>query len=173
VLTLPAPQALELLPEGSALTKPLQSVTYDPCLVAMVTMREASGLPFASATVEDPTDGLAWMANESSKPGRLATPERWVLHSDPAWARAHLEEDPLESARALCEAFRARTGAGEALEVLGHRWRYARVRDHLPEGQDFLWDESEQLGWVGDGAIGPRIESAYLSGRALARRLAR
>jgi predicted NAD/FAD-dependent oxidoreductase len=47
-----------------------------------------------------------------------------------------------------------------------HRWRYALVQN--PLGEPCLWDQKTNLGLCGDWCIAPRLEAAFLSGRALA-----
>jgi renalase len=51
-----------------------------------------------------------------------------------------------------------------------HRWRYALVE--RPLGEPCLWDEALRLGLCGDWCLGPRVEAAWMSGRALAAALA-
>lgn len=169
VLTAPAPQAAALLqPHSPALAQALEQVDYEPCLAALVELTAPSGLEFDAATVKDNGDGLGFVGRNSSKPRRTPRPECWILHSSVAWAQAHLEDPLHQAASQLWQAFCQRTGlkAPELGQLSAHRWRYARVS--RPLGQPYLWDAGLKLGWAGDGAIGPRLECAYLSGRDLA-----
>ena len=64
----------------------------------------------------------------------------------------------------LIEAFKALGGAlPQAWSA--HRWRYALSG---AAGRTMFWDEEFRLGVCGDWLVGPRIESAWASGRALA-----
>lgn len=172
LLTAPAPQAQSLLrPVAPPLADSLGAVEYDPCLAAMVELKSPAGLDFDAATVAEGNDGLGFVTRNTSKPHRQTQPERWILHSSVAFAREHLEEAPEEWASTLWRSFCARTSLSPDLagEIKGHRWRYARVSKTL--GQPYLWDADLQLGWAGDGALGPRLEAAFLSGLQLAEAL--
>jgi renalase len=50
---------------------------------------------------------------------------------------------------------------------VAHRWRYALVEN--PAGDACLWDAAACVGACGDWCLGPRVESAFDSGEALAR----
>jgi len=153
------------------LTAQLGNVTYEPCLAALAQLKNPAGLSFDAAAVEGAEDGLGFVTRNNSKPHRAPFPEQWVIHSSVAWARAHLEEAPDQSAQQLWSAFCRRTGTSEQLldSLKGHRWRYARVSQSL--GRSHLWEASLGLGWAGDGAISPRLESAFVSGLEAAEEL--
>ena len=57
----------------------------------------------------------------------------------------------------------------EPVHLDAHRWRYASPRK--PLGVPFLHDEELGLSLWGDGCLGERLESAFLSGVALGERL--
>ncbi|MEM1204303.1 MAG: FAD-dependent oxidoreductase [Acidobacteriota bacterium] len=170
LLTAPVPQTLDLLPEGHPLVAPLQKVELVPCIALMAAFDGPTGLDFDGAFVGG--DGpLDWICRDSSKPGRPAG-ERWVLHASPDWSRDHFD-DPRDdggaaTAGALLSAMAAAVGRPlpEAAWRQEMRWRYARVI--RPVGRDHLFDPGTGLGYAGDGCLGSRVESAYLSGVALA-----
>ena len=165
LLTAPAPQSADLLrPLSPQLATTLQSISYEPCLAAMVQLKMPAGLEFDAAAVEDVGDGLGFVTRNNSKPHRAPLPEQWVLHSSVDWARQHLEEEPLQSATQLWQAFCRRCQLDPELadHLQGHRWRYARVSKSL--GKSHLYESDTGLAWAGDGALGPRLESAFLSG---------
>ncbi|MBT9586712.1 NAD(P)-binding protein [bacterium] len=168
LLTAPAPQAQTLLqPHVPEMAEQLNAVAYEPCLVAMAQLHQPSGLAFDAATVKDIEDGLGFVGRDSSKPGRAHTPEHWVLHSSVPWAQQHLEDPVSQVASKLWQAFCKRTRISTDLldQLSGHRWRYARVS--APLGRPYLWDARQRLGWAGDGAMGPRLESAFVSAISL------
>jgi len=165
LLTAPAPQSADLLrPVAPQMAAELQQVQYDPCLAALVQLKTPANLAFDAAALEDMGDGLGFVTRNNSKPHRAPLPEQWVLHSSVEFARHHLEEDPEQVAPLLWQSFCLRSGADPELldHIQGHRWRYARVRQSL--GRSHLFDASSNLGWAGDGALSPRLESAFLSG---------
>jgi renalase len=113
------------------------------------------------------TDGaIGWAARNSAKPGRTG-PESWVVQGSPTWSAAHLEDDGEAVIALLLAELAAATGGGlpATLAVQAHRWRYAMSGS---AGQTALWDGAWGLGLCGDWLVGPRIESAWASGRALA-----
>jgi predicted NAD/FAD-dependent oxidoreductase len=114
------------------------------------------------------------VARDGAKPGRevAAGADTWVLHAGPAWSAANLERAPADVAPELLAAFRE--AAGVALPphafLAARRWRYATPDPSLAE--PFLLDADLGVGACGDWCGGPRVEGAYLSGRALAASLA-
>jgi renalase len=169
VTSAPAPQSAALL-DGTAtgLSASCQSVSMVPCWAAMAAFEYPLGADFDGAFVG--SGPLAWIARESSKPGRSANPECWVLHGDPAWSERQLEDDSGDVARALLSAFFDVTGlAGqEPLHLDAHRWRYARPLKAA--GETCLIDAEKRLAVCGDWLGGNRIEAAFLSGCAAAER---
>lgn len=169
VLAIPAPQAAELLGERAAAFPALGAVRYGPCWAVMGALAEP--LPWRCDAAKPRSEPLAWAARNGSKPGRAGGFDTWVLHASPAWSRAHLEDDPAWAAENLWDAFSTMVGAPcDPAYVAAHRWRYALVE--APAGADCLADEASGLALCGDWCIGPRVEAAYLSGRAAAARVA-
>ena len=81
-------------------------------------------LDFDGAFVHDAP--LSWIARDSSKPGRAADAETWVLHAAPAWTQAHLGAPGESIVQELLTAFRQATGADDLPQfATAHRWRYA------------------------------------------------
>jgi photolyase PhrII len=167
VLALPAPQARELVAGRAALATPLESVRFAPCLTAILAFG-AHGVPF-------PLDGafvggevLDFIARDSSKPGRDAAQETFVVHASPEWSLAHVDGDPAECGALILEAFRrvVREAIPEPIAVDAHRWRFARVTTPLAEPA--LADADSRLIVCGDFCGGSRVEDAFRSGVAAA-----
>jgi hypothetical protein len=95
------------------------------------------------------------------------------LHAGPDWSRERLEASADQVSLALLELLAQEIGGSlpEPTWLQSHRWRYALVE--RPLGRPCLWDPVRRLGLCGDWCLGPRIESAWLSGRALAAALAK
>ncbi|MGZ8253909.1 MAG: hypothetical protein ACXWVT_03585 [Burkholderiaceae bacterium] len=67
----------------------------------------------------------------------------------------------------LAEAFAKRFNFGfRPTFISARRWLTAAPANPLKDA--YLWDAAEKIGAVGDWCGGPRIEGAFLSGRALA-----
>jgi renalase len=109
---------------------------------------------------------IAWLARESSKPGRTAI-ERWTVQASPEWSAKHLE-DPADRVKAkMLKAFTEVTGIrAEPPFAEVHRWRYAQTSQ--PLGQSHLWDAATGLGACGDWCLGHRVEDGFVSGLELA-----
>jgi predicted NAD/FAD-dependent oxidoreductase len=90
------------------------------------------------------------------------------VHATAAWSREHLEAGPEEVAAQLADVACALTGVtARPRELRAHRWRYALVERQV--GAPCLYDGG--LGVCGDGLLGGRIESALVSGIAVAGRV--
>ena len=165
----PAPQALPLLTAAPALAAQVQTVRMRPTWTLMTAFGQPLDLPFDGAFVHG-SEVLSWAARDNSKEGRPGA-ECWVLHARHGWSETHLEDEPAAVGQALLAAFSAAAGRAlpEPTLVLPHRWRYAVPERPLSE--PFLTALSGRLGLCGDWCGGPRIEGAFLSGRALARHL--
>ena len=162
-VALPAPQAAGLLQPHAFAAKAARA-GMAPCWAAMLAFDEATTAPDLLRPEAGP---LRWIARDSSRPGRAATPECWVAHATPEWSRDHLEQ-PAEAVLArLHTVFAAETGIAAAPRYAAvHRWRYALAE--APLGTPALWDAAAGLGVCGDWCLGARVEAAFLSGRALA-----
>jgi predicted NAD/FAD-dependent oxidoreductase len=169
VVAVPSRQAASLLEPSPDLARVAERTVMHPCWAVMAVPEQPLALDFDAAFVHDAP--LGWVACNSSKPGR-GGPERWVLHGAPAWAEAHLEDEPQSVARTLWRSFFESLGRPVvgARHLEAHRWRFA-----LPEPSTLddvcLYDSALRLGACGDWCGGARVEGAYLSGVALARRI--
>ncbi len=136
----------------------------------LATRRTSDGLQFITRT--DPDHPLlAWIAQDSSKPGRHA-PACWVAQASATWSAAHLELSPDALATLLLPMLcdRLGTDASAVRYVAAHRRRYARVC--VPFDRPFARDTSGTLYAGGDWCLGPRVEAAWSSGEAIARLMA-
>jgi predicted NAD/FAD-dependent oxidoreductase len=109
---------------------------------------------------------IAWLARESSKPGRSPI-ERWTVQASPEWSTRHLEDDDERIKAKLLRAFTEVTGIrAEPPHAVVHRWRYAQTTE--PLGQTHLWDAASRIGSCGDWCVGHRAEDAFVSGLEMA-----
>ena len=169
LMAIPAPQVKPLAASAGIRFVELERVRYAPCLTLMLAFEATTRLRESSLS---PQDGpIAWIARNHSKPGRANSLETLVVHANPAWSKAHLEDTAESTANALLWALRPFVGEAEPVFQQVHRWRYARVEQAA--GLPYLWDPTQQVGACGDWAGGPRVESAFDSGEALAAALIR
>ncbi|NEU12464.1 NAD(P)-binding protein [Methylobacterium sp. BTF04] len=167
-ISFPTPQVIRLL-DTSGLSLPgIERPTYAPCWTLMVALDGACDLPGSDLVDADGPVGTVF--REDEKPGRRGSGTRLVIHATPDWSRAHLEEDAERVQTALLAALARHAGRPlTPAYARAHRWRYALLETTL--GEPCLYDPALRLGVCGDGCLGPRIEAAFDSGRALAARI--
>ncbi len=167
VLTIPAPQARRLLGPAHPLANALAKVEMHPCLTLMAAFPPDSPRPFAQRS--DADQPLAWIAQNSSKPGRSACAVTWVAQAGPAYSAQHLERSPEEITALMLPLLCTAIGAmpEHALHVRAHRWRYALTA--RPLGVPYLGDMAAGLTLGGDWCLGARAEDAWQSGAAIAK----
>ena len=168
VVAVPAPQAATLVRTRPDLEALASSAQYVASETLMMRFDHALDVSWDAATVRG--DSLAWVARESSKPGR-ADSNTWIAQSSSAFAAQHLASDRATVERELLAALSLLTGRDlEPRWVRTHRWSFARPGVVArSDGRRAILDRG--LGLCGDWLIGPRVEAAWLSGRALAGRL--
>lgn len=169
----PAPQAAALLaPVNAAARSVADMATYTPCWAVMFAAPPGAFEKLQSGPV-DGVPAISWISrgqdrHPKSPPEAL---ESIVVHASAAWSRANLERAPEEVLALLktCLADRLSVKFAPAYEA-AHRWRYAIV--DRPALRNTVFFEDIGLGLCGDWLLGPTIESAWLSGQALARHVA-
>ena len=137
-----------------------------PCWTGMFAFSEP--LAAGDAPIRD-VGIINWAVRNRAKPGRRG-PESWVVQAQPDWSRDWLEE-PADKVSAELLAHLGKALGIEMLQPLSataHRWRYAMSSG---TGDEALWCPDKALGACGDWLIAPRVECAWLSGRALANRI--
>ena len=165
VVTVPAPQVAGLLGADHPLVAALAPVQLAPCLTLMA----AVTAPAPFITRQDADDPLAWIAQDSAKPGRPQGPDPlWVAQAGEAFSQTHLEQTLTQIAALMLPLLCDRLGVtpDRVTHASAHRWRYARVTQAL--GQPFLRSPDAKLYLGGDWCIGPRVEAAWTSGTAIA-----
>ncbi|MEL7542590.1 MAG: FAD-dependent oxidoreductase [Pseudomonadota bacterium] len=178
VAAIPSPQAAALLgPLDPAFTA-LDAVTMAPCWTAMLAFKTPLDVPFDVWRAEgEAADGpIGWIARNTSKPDREATPDAWVIQAGTRWSIDNLEREKEDACARLADAFASHLGTlvegvkvPDVTDATAHRWRYARVI--TPLGQPFLAAEEKSLYAIGDWCIRGRVEAAWESGDTLASHL--
>mmetsp|Transcript_54446 Transcript_54446/g.74420 ORF Transcript_54446/g.74420 Transcript_54446/m.74420 type:complete len:731 (-) Transcript_54446:238-2430(-) len=147
----------------------------------------------AAVIVGNPT--VAWMANDSSKPGRAVQPECWMAFSTIAWAskkRWSKREVEQQLREAVCGLLKRATGGRKLPRVVfteAGRWGNSTLtctngvtskaefparclllseEKKEPAPPESVWDRNEQMGACGDWAAGFSVSDAYASGVTLA-----
>ncbi len=170
LVAVPAEQAAVLLadaaPDLAALSGDVLSA---PCWAVMAGFGER--LPFAADTFRSDTAPVSWAARNSAKPGRNGA-ENWVVHASPARSREIIDLPKDAAAAALLADFFAATGVAPvaAMHLDAHRWLYAMPQAPIGAraGEGARYNAQAGIGIAGDYLHNPRVEGAWLSGRALA-----
>ena len=169
IVAVPAEQAKDLLhdtaPKLAAIPAQVES---DPCWALMAAFE--ARLDIEQDCLREPSDAIAWAARNSAKPERGGR-ETWTIHASADWSREHLELSPDEAGTLILDEFFAAAGAAPRtpIHLAAHRWRYARPKARSTEPA--VWDPDQLIGLCGDYLVSPNVEGAWISGRALARKM--
>jgi renalase len=159
VLAMPGPQALRLDPPA-AVAEAARAQVWEPVLAAVCTYPERSWPQIRGAFVND-HPVLATIFDDGDRRGDDAPV--LVAHSTAGFARPRLA-DPAAAAGDLAAAVGEVLGLTERPAVRVHRWTYAQPEPGTPS---FATDGRV---WLAGDAFGrPRVQTAWLSGRAAAR----
>lgn len=174
ILAIPAWQARELLQNSEVAAdwvKRIDTVQVAPCWTLMLAFPQAmqpglNALGPQWNAARSTHHRIAWLARESSKPGRSPI-ERWTVQASAAWSREHLQDEPARVQAKLLRAFAEVTGIrAEPTHQDIHRWLFAKTE--RPLGTSHLWNARSGLGVCGDWCIGHRVEDAFVSGLEMA-----
>jgi renalase len=167
------------------LAAPAGQVQANCCWALMVAFAQpmlgAGGaqLPFDGCLVQG-SEAIAWIANNSSKPGRASgSVECWVVHAAAEWSNARRNADADAVAGELLAAFtqcmaHASPGMPAVVHREAFRWNAAfplSVADS--GGASCFVDGDAGIGLGGDWCVGPRAGDAWHSGRMVAQAVLR
>ena len=174
IMAVPSVQAHALL-LSSQIAKPLMAeiakVSVAPCWTLMLAFPQAAQPALAHLgpqwnAARSTHHRIAWLARESSKPGRGPI-ERWTVQASPEWSERHLEDDAERVKAKLLKAFAEVTGIrAEPPYAEVHRWRHAQTTQAL--GKTHAWDAESRIGACGDWCLGHRVEDGFVSGLEMA-----
>lgn len=174
LVSAPAPQTAALLSGLAPGAYALAGVEMAPCWTLMLALKSPS--PLAGDTFEAGSGTLAtplaWLARNTAKPARPASPECWVAHADAAYSEAMLEAEPAKVAADLAAEVLPRIdrAAADVTYCHAHRWRYALTQ--VPLDAPFFACAEAPVWAAGDWCLGNRADHAYASGRAAALEIA-
>ena len=173
IVTAPVPQTAMIL--DGLLTRETQAelarINYDPCLALLVHLTRPSRVPEPGYVRLD-GDGAGCLAviSDNTKKGISDGPAAVTIHSTGEFARAHWDSAPETAAALMLQAARPYLGEPATGWQL-HRWRYSQPVTPHPSACLALETSVAPLVLAGDAFGGPRVEGAYLSGLAAARRI--
>lgn len=166
LVAVPAEQAAVLLTDAAPeMATRAAGVSSAPCWAVMAGFD--ARLDHTADTFRSDSGPVSWAARNSAKPERSGV-ETWVIHASPQRSRELIDLPKEEVACILLDDFFAATGTAPTMprHLDAHRWLYAQPEARKGEGP--LFDPRLQIGIAGDWLHSPRVEGAWLSGRALA-----
>ena len=170
VSTAPLAQTRRLLEACPQVVEHMPANTMRGCWALMLAFPQSLDLDFDAAFVHD--SPISWIACNSAKPERKASPETWVIHASSDWSQKHMEFESDVVQHKLTRAFWAAIGREaqpDCQYATAHRWRYA-IADNEPMIGSYF-DPDLRAGFCGDWCTYPRIEGAFLSGLSAAGRV--
>ncbi len=177
ILTQPTPQIIQLLGTSSLpLPDGLAQVRYDPCVAVVIDVPSATAPLLAhpgAARIEDPASPLSWVASAQGR-GDVLQGDLLLLHARGDWSAAHQDHTSSQLAdELLADATPTLRRLGITRDLSrcnreGRLWRYSRCV--TPCSAPWLRvANAPPLFLAGDGfGDCPRVEGAWLSGRAAA-----
>lgn len=164
-LCMPQPQAERIVAAGLL---PDVGITWEPVIAVTMVFEERAWLDFDGVFVNDDPI-LTWIADDGNRRGDEAPV--LVAHVNPVFAAGHLEDPSGVLPNAIASTRRVLGIDSFPAWSWAHRWSLAKPIAALDE--EFWVHPDLPMGLAGDAwAGGPRVEAAWLSGRALGRALA-
>ena len=170
IVSLPAPQSTLLLGDH-ALAQEVSAIPMTPCWAVLAAFESRIDVPWDGAFIHG--SPLAWVARNSSKPGRNPAIDCWVLHASPDWSCATLEHPREAVAVELLSAFAQAVSLQlpPTIHVDAHRWLHSATP--MPLDRLVLFDPDSGIAVCGDWLAGGRVEGAFRSGVAAAENILR
>jgi len=159
VLTCPVPQSATLL--GGMVAVP--AVAYDPTLSLVVALDGPSSVPAPGGV--QPADDPVWSWVGDNLVKGVSPVPSVTLHTTAGVAVERWDDDRDRLVADLLDAAAPWLGGSGVADVRLHRWRYATPTHPRPER---CLEVAPGAFLAGDAFGGPRVEGAYLSGRAAA-----
>ena len=183
ILTMPAPQTNALLPEYlTELKYTTMQALYDPCIAILAGVE----VPLSSSIFLDNFELLdkpillkkgniswsiaKWSHSNENNSAYLSV----IIHANPEFSSKYIEEDAGTFSDSLWEEWKSHLELDASFDVSalpksisylkGHKWRYARVTKTVDEKCERI-NQKYSIALAGDWLEGPRIESAWISGR--------
>ena len=163
---MPDPQAERILGPGLPEVRArVAQRRWEPVIALAANFNRRTWEPFDGAFINN-HPVLRWVADDGRRRGDDAAV--LVAHSTTGFAAGFLAK-PAAAGPDMADALDRLLGCGRPRSVHIHRWSFARPAEPRHETHFF---GAERVGLAGDGWGSPRVETAWVSGRALGRRIA-
>ena len=189
ILTTPAPQTYSLIPDFlTELRVTSINAKYHPCIATLagIEISELSSTDLNKYLLKlNPIllvkGNIEWsIAKWSRSKDNDTIYLSVIIHANQAFSSKHLEEDVNELAHQLWQEWKSHVHKSATPDMSylpkhvsylkGHKWRYAKVAK-IPDKSHIRTDQKHKFALAGDWLVGPRIESAWISGRDAANSL--
>lgn len=168
IIAIPPEQAQALLSSTIKNIAGLDEAKMQGCFSLMLGFKDQIPIDFDAACILD--EDISWISVNNTKPAREKALSL-LIHSSNKWADEHLEDENNHVMSYLIkEASRIVSYDLSISDYKSlHRWRFANIGKQNRESS-FL-NINKKLGLCGDWFIKGRIESAFLSGFDLAKKI--
>ncbi len=169
IVAIPAEQAALLLHREAELVKQIHDVGFQPCWSVMAGFEQPLTDQWVGAFPQ--ASSLAWIARNSTKPGRNGAFEHLVLHANADWSSEKEGSKPDAVAEELLLEFWRVSGIAPsaASDLNAHWWKYSTPTQRQTDG--CYLNSTKTIAVCGDWAFNGRVEGAFLSGSAAAGRI--
>jgi len=167
ILTAPAGQTHELIkdyPFPPHSMNLVDTIEYSPCLTVIAECK-TSAPDWKGIHVKG--EDISWIGDDSSKREKPPKDRRmFIIHATPEYSRENFDDPEKAHAQLIKKAKKITAGAVDHVkESTIQRWRYALTSRRI-DTMDFLSISNDPpILLAGDAFLGPRMESAWLSGR--------
>lgn len=166
IVTIPAPQALELLKNSSVYLpeNPLSQIKYHPCLALLATLDGATSIP-APGGLQANRAVVSWLADNFQK-GISKVPSV-TIHASPEFSQKKIDGNLQSAAAMMFKAVADLIHPAQVVDWQMHRWRYSLAYERHPM-PFFRANTDAPLLFGGDGFGMGNVEGAFVSGLAMA-----
>ncbi len=168
IFTAPVEQTCLLISKNLSFFSILKSIKMNSCFSIMIGMEKPLMLDFDVAQIKNAD--IAWLAVNSSKPGRR-NDFSLVINSSYDWAINHINTPNIEVLKHLLNVASDifNKNLSNAKYKFLHKWRYVESIKFPKE--NYFIDANEKVAACGDWCVNSRVEGAFISSKNLADKL--
>ena len=173
IVTAPIPQMVRLFDRGNVSVEPeldaaLRSTNYFATL-ALLALVDGTPAVTAPGGVQLDNGPFTFIADNWQK--GISAERALTFHAEHDYSLRRFDDDAEEVHAELIEQAQPWLGEATVLESQLKKWRYAGPVTPLPEATYLIEAGRARIALAGDAFAGPKVEGAFNSGEAAARRL--
>ncbi|MBN4059671.1 NAD(P)-binding protein [Acidimicrobium ferrooxidans] len=172
ILTAPVPQTMailmesNLLPSPSLTTRLTTEITYRPTIAVLATYTGSTAMASHGGSQTPDHEAISFVGDNFLK--GVSAERSLTLHLSEPWSNNLWDASDQEIIDQSWAAFADRAGSAELVTAAVYRWRYAGPSRMWPTATE-IWGDTPVVALAGEAFDGPKVEGAFLSGRAAAR----